>query len=577
MAVAGQDQGVRFSVLIHITGQSDVVGAPLRVIAQQFPSHRQHAAEHGDKTAAGQPQRPPGQRAEPAEPIHQQIGHQNAPQQMPDKQQLVVVVRVGLKHHNLGQRQDGQPAAVEPALLRRGVEKGGKEQQIDKTDVLDVKPEIVVLQRAVIAAVDPVEMQPQHILPVQGLGKDSAPHLCQPDHTAHRRQQNPGQQHLPRAGTAEQRVDSAHQADQDQRQGGMGVHQRQGKHQRGQRQPEPRRFLHAEPPQKIQSGEQYAPPEQRCPLGNQQIHNGIDPQDVPAGVIGGRGIKPGKNSGKIRCAAQKINKPQPTAHKEEPESQTGLSRTVQKPAGQLPCHAVNAEERGQHGQQISGFQPGPQHHKHAGNRLAQKRVPKPVPAAQQGIVRREFSRHRNVFDESQMHRHIAVAALPGVIGAVHQMEHMGVKQRQRQKAHRNQAGPHGRAVWVGFKAAPGTGAHQPNPQCGDQNSRQENRRRAKSQDNRQRRRNQGQQGNAEPASQRDQHRGALLRQGAPCRRQPDGQKQRQITHTHNSCHGIQIPSRSKGGVYSSRALLFSCIYPSVSPSSTAALTTLRYS
>lgn len=61
---------------------------------------------------------------------------------------------------------------------------------------------------------------------------------------------------------------------------------------------------------------------------------------------------------------------------------------------------------------------------------AQKRVAEPVLAAQQGIHRRQLAGNGNVFDESQVHRHIAIAALPGVITAVYQMQHMGVQQVQ---------------------------------------------------------------------------------------------------------------------------------------------------
>ena len=64
-----------------------------------------------------------------------------------------------------------------------------------------------------------------------------------------------------------------------------------------------------------------------------------------------------------------------------------------------------------------------------------------------------------------------------------------------------------------------------------------------------------QQRNTKPAPQRYRHGRGAVRHGPLCQQQPGGQKQRQIRDTDKH----HTPSRSKGGVYSSRALLFSCM------------------
>ena len=349
---------------------------------------------------------------------------------MPDIQQLVVVIIVGLEHNKFRQNQNGQPAAVQPALLEFGMEKCRDQQQVDKADVFDVEPEIIVFQGAVILPVDPVQMQPQHVLPVQRLGKHGVPHFYQPDHAAHQGKPSPWGKHGLGAGAANQGVHPARQADQHQRQCAVGVHQWQGQNQQGEIPPKPGFLLHTEPPDQIQCGKQHTPAKQGGPLWNQQIHDGGDPDDVFGSVVGGGGVKPGKDAGKRLGAAKEIHKPEPAAHKEQPKSQASFARAAQHLPRQLPHHAVHADECGQHGQQVSGAGVCPQHQKNAGNGLAQKWVAEPVLAAQQGIHRRQLAGNGNVFDESQVHRHIAIAALPGVITAVYQMQHMGVQQVQ---------------------------------------------------------------------------------------------------------------------------------------------------
>ena len=276
--------------------------------------------------------------------------------------------------------------------------------------------------------VDPVEMQPQHVLPVHRLGKHGAPHLPQPRRAAHRGKTQPGQQHPAGERLSGQCVHAAHKADQHQRQCAVGVQQRQGQHQQRQRQPQTALRLKAEPPYQVQCGQQNAPAEQGGPLGNEQVHHRIDPQHVVGHIVGGCGVKPCEDGGEFLPAAQKPHKAEPAAHQKQPERQTRLGGAVQHPPRQLPHHAVHRRKGRQHGQQVGGAQVGPHQQKHRGNALAQKRIPEPVFAAQKGIIGREFSCHRDVFDETQMHCHIAVAALAGAVGPAHLMQHMGGKQ-----------------------------------------------------------------------------------------------------------------------------------------------------
>ena len=69
-------------------------------------------------------------------------------------------------------------------------------------------------------------------------------------------------------------------------------------------------------------------------------------------------------------------------------------------------------------------------------------------AAQQGIAGQKFTALRDIFDEPEVHRHIAVAALARVVRAVHQMQNVGVQQVQRDEHYRQQARPDGPAVGV---------------------------------------------------------------------------------------------------------------------------------
>ena len=98
-------------------------------------------------------------------------------------------------------------------------------------------------------------------------------------------------------------------------------------------------------------------------------------------------------------------------------------------------------------------------------------------AAQQGIHRRQLAGNGNVFDESQVHRHIAIAALPGVITAVYQMQHMGVQQVQGNNSQGQHTGPQSGGVRIRYTGERRAVPRQPNDQrghnsCGQQKGRQ---------------------------------------------------------------------------------------------------------
>ena len=300
---------------------------------------------------------------------------------MPDVKQFVVVVIVGLEHNKLRQRQNCQPAAVEPPLFGLGVDKRRNQQQIHKPDIFDVKPEIIVLQCAVVLAVDPVEVQPQHVLAVQALGQHGGQHLRQPRRAAHCRQPQPGQKRLPPC-TLRQSVYAAHKAQKHQRQRTVGMQKRQRQRQQGQPWPKAALALIAELPQQVHGGKEHAPAKQRCPLGDEQIDDGVDPLDVLLHKIRRCGVEPGEDARKLFSTAEKIHKAEPAAHKEQVKRKARLGGAVRHPAGQLPEHTVHRQKCGQHRQKIRRAQVRPQHQKHAGDSFAQEWIPETVLAAQ---------------------------------------------------------------------------------------------------------------------------------------------------------------------------------------------------
>ena len=175
---------------------------------------------------------------------------------------------------------------------------------------------------------------------------------------------------------------------------------------------------------------------------------------------------------------------------------------------------------------------------------------------QQGIPGWELAALGNVLDEPQVHRHVAVAALTGVQRAVYLVQHMGVQQVQRHGQHRQQAEPHRAAVGVPSKtdmSAPGKNQYR--AKQGGPGSRKPDGPQREAAHQREPGGQRRQQRNTKPAPQRDRHGRGAVRHGPPCQQQPGGQKQRQIRDTDKH----HTPSRSKGGVYSSRALLFSCM------------------
>ena len=155
-----------------------------------------------------------------------------------------------------------------------------------------------------------------------------------------------------------------------------------------------------------------------------------------------------------------------------------------------------------------------------------------------------------------MHWHIAVAALPGVVRAVHKVQHVGVKQRQCQRRHRQYAGPDRPAVRILAQTAQPRATAQQKSTDGPSDSRcQKDGGQGKAQRERKHRGQDCQQGNAKPAPQREQHSPLRVRYGPLRQQKPHRQKEQQIRKRQKH----HTPSKSNGGVYSSRALLFSCI------------------
>ena len=339
----------------------------------------------------------------------------------------------------------------------------------------------------------------------------------------------------------------------------MRVQKRQRQYQQSQPKPEAAFTLIAEPPQQIQGGQQHAPAKEGGALRDQQICDGVDPDDVLLDKIGRCCVKTGEDARKIRGGAEKIHKPEPTAHKKQIERKACFGSAARHAAGQLPEHAVHREKGGQHRQQVSGAQIRPQQKKDTGDRFAEERVAKPVCAAQQGIARRKITALRNIADEPQMHRHIAIAALPGVEGTVHCVQHMGVQQKQRHGGHRQQAGPACPAVGVFCGSMqPGAAPQQHPAQPCRSGTRQPGGWQGKSERQGKQGGQRRQQGYPKPAAQRKKNGTVCVRHGPARQQQTDKEKQEQIANGYNH-DAPYTPSRSNGGVYSSRALLFSCM------------------
>ena len=122
-----------------------------------------------------------------------------------------------------------------------------------------------------------------------------------------------------------------------------------------------------------------------------------------------------------------------------------------------------------------------------------------------------------------MHRHIAVAALPGVVRAVYHVQYMGVQQVQCDERDRQDAGPQCAAIGIFCHAAqPHTPAQQHAAQNACGCSRQQNGGQREAQRQRKHCRQHRQQRHAEPAAQR-QNNGS-----APIRHRPAGQEQANV-------------------------------------------------
>ena len=315
----------------------------------------------------------------------------------------------------------------------------------------------------------------------------------------------------------------------------MGLDQRQRQDQQRQRQPESALLLHTEPPQEIQRRKQHAPAQQGGPLGHQQIHDRVHPQDVLLGVVGGGGVVPGKDGGKIRRAACKVEESEPAAHKKQPVPQAGPGCAAKHPPRQLPGHAVYRRQRRNQRQQVGGAQPGAQHQENAGHRLTQKRVSQAEVPRQHRVHRREDPAHRDALDVGQVQRQVAVAALPGVVGPVHLPQNVGVQQPDGQRQQRQHAGPLGGVPRVppqqGQGSAPPPAAPQQYRRRQRQRTGQQHRRQPKTQRQGRQRRQGGQAAHTEGAAQRQYCPRRSVGQ-RPAGRQPSGcQKYRQVCQT----------------------------------------------
>ena len=83
--------------------------------------------------------------------------------------------------------------------------------------------------------------------------------------------------------------------------------------------------------QQIQGGKQYRPAKQSRPLGQQHIHDHIDPADISLHVIGGSLVKTRKDPAKVFPAPQKIEEPEAAVEKEQRPGKGRLPLVGQQP------------------------------------------------------------------------------------------------------------------------------------------------------------------------------------------------------------------------------------------------------
>ena len=86
----------------------------------------------------------------------QKLGRQGAQAEEPDEQELVVVVDVGLKDHNLGDEpEEEEPTGDLPVLPGEQQQREGQQQK-QPAQILDIEPQEGV------HLVGPVEMETDH-------------------------------------------------------------------------------------------------------------------------------------------------------------------------------------------------------------------------------------------------------------------------------------------------------------------------------------------------------------------------------------------------------------------------------
>ncbi len=450
---SGQEHRVGGGAPVHKLGQGHAVGAEHLVIAHRLAAQGQYAGQgadhqHRHRQREAHPLlrgRLPGQQSQP---VPQGVGRQQAAQQKPEIQQLDVVVVVGLEHDAFADGQHRQPARVQAAQRPSRPQKAGKLQQVHQPQVLDVKPEIVFPG----AVVDPVEHRLQKAAAGAGLHEDHPEQLGDAQHPRHGGVAQPGRKLPPvkaaGRGHVPHREGQIHRAQDHQRQQAVGLHQGQTARQQAQRQPQPLFALKGEAVQKVQAGQHQRPAHQGGPLGHQQVGDAVHPADVFGHVVGGGGVVAGKNAAEGFLTAHKIGKAEAAAQEKQHRGQGGLARAAQCPAGQQPDKAEDADQRGEPGQEVGKAQRGPQHHKHAGNALAQEGVAEDALPRQQGIIRRHLALHRDALDKGQVHGHVAVAALPGIIGPVGRLvpQDVGVQQVDGEQHPRHHHRQHGQQL-----------------------------------------------------------------------------------------------------------------------------------
>ena len=423
---------------------------------RQEQAHRRKACQH--------PATP--QTLQPPPHLRQPIADRHGTQQIPQVEQLIIIVLIGLKTYQLrrdknckGACGDTPGAAV---LFRQSAQQRNERQ----TDILDIEPQVEIPHSRAPGIIDPVELELQkgaaHARPRQRLTEGKADQLRRGQRHGNAAIQEVALHLLCAFRVMESVVEHHARRAESQRKKGMGMDQRQRTAPHAQQGYRPsaaqlRTLAWIKGCiQQIKAGNDHAVSAQQGTLGHQQVSNEV----TPAQVIGFRLI-----GGRFIIALQNIF--QPCQHRQRAVAlePCRLIEVIQK--------AQTAVQKEQHRRQQDGFlaqrhfprqqqhtQIAQSHHECAGDDDAHLQTPphqikgggqavrqegirQPL-TGKNGVIRRELCVLQGG-NEGQVHGEVAIGALTYVIGTVRRdADGMGILQisgEHGQRQHKQQRLP----------------------------------------------------------------------------------------------------------------------------------------